>query len=211
MVALSIVGFQSIRVAVDATYGLGRPGTGDYPIEMLVYTQTTPDITRTMANIEQRARDTGLGYDLPIIIDRTSGFGYPWRWYLRDYKNVQWPCYDAETSDATCSALNDPPRAQVIVMHYRNEAASAEYLVEYDDGERIGHRAWFPEFATYKSGSNPLSLDTFVSALGDGGSWRQWWDYFLNRELVEDKQVGSEDAIVFFRLPLEPFEPEEEQ
>ena len=107
--------------------------------------------------------------------------------------------------------LSEPPGAEVIVMHYRNEAASAEYLVEYDDGERIGHRAWFPEFATYKSGSSPLPLDTFIGALGDGGTWRQWWDYFLNRELADDKQVGSEDAIVFFRLTPEPFEAEEEQ
>ena len=206
LVAFLFVGFHSMHMAVDAAYGLGRPGTGDYPIEMLVYTQTTPDITRTMANIEKHARDTGQEYELPIIIDRTSGFGYPWRWYLRDYKNVRWPCYDANTSDVTCSVLNEPPDAEVIVMHYRNEAASAEYLVAYGDGERIGHRAWFPEFATYKSGSAPLPLDAFVSALRDGGSWRQWWDYFLNRELADNKQIGSEDSIVFFRLGPEPLE-----
>ena len=83
--------------------------------------------------------------------------------------------------------------------------------MNYDDGERIGHRAWFPEFATYKSGSSPLPLDSFIGALGDGGTWRQWWDYFLNRELADDKRVGSEDAIVFFRLTPEPFVSEEEQ
>lgn len=208
---LSLVGFHSTRVALDAAYGLGRPGTGDYPIEMLVYTQTTPDITRTMANIEERARDTGQGFDLPIIIDRTSGFGYPWRWYLRDYANVHWPCYDAETSDATCSALNEAPDAEVIVMHYRNEAASTQHLGDYGQGERIGHRAWFPEFATYKSGSSPLPLESFVGALGDGGAWREWWDWFVNRELADDKQVGSEDAIVFFRLHPEPFESGDER
>lgn len=208
---LLLVGFHSTRVAVDAAYGLGRPGTGDYPIEMLVYTQTTPDITRTMTSIEERARDTGQGYELPIIIDRTSGFGYPWRWYLRDYENVHWPCYDADTSDVTCAGLDQAPRAEVIVMHYRNEAASTQHLGDYGQGERIGHRAWFPEFATYKSGSSPLSLDAFITALGDREAWRQWWDYFLNRELADDKQVGSEDAIVFFRLGPEPLESGEEQ
>ena len=211
ILALGLVGFQSVRVGVEAVYGVGRPGTGDYPIEMLVYTQTTPDITRTMANIEERARETGLGYDLPIIIDRTSGFGYPWRWYLRDYERVQWPCYDANTADATCASLNAEPDAEVIVLHYRNEAASAEFLQDFGEGERIGHRAWFPEFATYKSGSDPLPLDDFVGALGSGDAWRQWWDFFLNRELADDKAVGSEDAIVFFRLGPVPFESEEEQ
>ncbi len=211
ILALGLVGFQSVRVGVEAVYGVGRPGTGDYPIEMLVYTQTTPDITRTMANIEERARETGLGYDLPIIIDRTSGFGYPWRWYLRDYERVQWPCYDANTADATCASLNAEPEAEVIVLHYRNEAASAEFLEDFGEGERIGHRAWFPEFATYKSGSDPLPLDDFVGALGSGDAWRQWWNFFLNRELAEDKAVGSEDAIVFFRLGPVPFESEEEQ
>ena len=211
VLAISLVGFHSVRVGVEAAYGIGRPGAGDYPIEMLVYTQTTPDITRTMANIEERARDTGLGFELPIIIDRTSGFGYPWRWYLRDYKKVHWPCYDANTSDATCSSLDAEPGADVIVMHYRNEAASTEYLEAYGEGERIGHRAWFPEFATYKSGSNPLPLDSFIGALGTGDSWRQWWVFFLDRELSDDKAVGSEDAIVFFRLGPVPFEPEDEQ
>ena len=211
ILTLGLVGFQSVRVGVEAVYGVGRPGTGDYPIEMLVYTQTTPDITRTMANIEERARETGLGYDLPIIIDRTSGFGYPWRWYLRDYEKVQWPCYDANTSDATCASLNAEPEAEVIVLHYRNEAASAEFLQDFGEGERIGHRAWFPEFATYKSGSDPLPLDDFVGALGSGDAWRQWWNFFLNRELADDKAVGSEDAIVFFRLGPVPFESEEEQ
>ena len=211
ILAVGLVGYHSVRVGVEAAYGVGRLGTGDYPIEMLVYTQTTPDITRTMANIEERAIETGLGYDLPIIIDRTSGFGYPWRWYLRDYESVQWPCYDANTSDTTCASLNAEPEAEVIVMHYRNEAASAEFLDAFGEGERIGHRAWFPEFATYKSGSDPLPLDDFVGALGSGDAWGQWWDFFLYRELAEDKPVGSEDSIVFFRLGPVPFEQEEEE
>ncbi len=210
LLAMGLVGFHSVRVGVEAAYGIGRPGAGDYPIEMLVYTQTTPDITRTMANIEEKARDTGLGRLLPIIIDRTSGFGYPWRWYLRDYENVQWPCYDANTSDATCGPLTADPEAEVIVMHYRNEPASAEYLGAYGEGERIGHRAWFPEFATYKSGSNPLPLDNLLRALGSADTWCQWWDYFLYRELAEDKPINSEDAIVFFRLDTVLLEPEEE-
>ena len=61
VLVLGLVGFHSVRVGVEASYGVGRPGTGDYPIEMLVYTQTTPDITRTMANIEETGFRDGAG------------------------------------------------------------------------------------------------------------------------------------------------------
>ncbi|MCH8090233.1 MAG: TIGR03663 family protein [Chloroflexi bacterium] len=196
---IGLMTFQSVRVSVEAAYGIDREGNGDIPVEILVYTQTSPDIIATLARIDRLAEETGLGPDLPIIIDRTSGFEYPWRWYLRDYKKVQWPCYDDNPDDATCRPLDSPPDVQVVIVHFKNQSASLEFLGEFDGGRRIRHRAWFPEFETYKRGFEPLVLEDFFNSLVRAGSWREWWDYFAYRELGDDKPLGSEDSVVFFR------------
>ena len=197
---VGILAFQTVRISVEATYGVNREGKGDIPIEMLVYTQTSPDITATLARINELAATSGKGEWLPIVVDRTSGFEYPWRWYLRNYKAVQWPCYDNNPNDTICSPMSETPDVDVIIMHLRNRSASIEFLTDFDDGQQIRHRAWFPEFETYKEGFGPISLDRFFKNLVSADSWKQWWNYFAYRELADDKALGSEDSIVLFRL-----------
>ena len=36
----------------------------------------------------QYARESGMGKNLPIVVDSADGFTWPWAWYLRDYKSV---------------------------------------------------------------------------------------------------------------------------
>ncbi len=200
IVVVGVLGFQSIKVSTEAAYGLDREGNGDVPKDMLVYTQTSPDIITSLAKIDDLAKTTGKGENLAIVIDRTRGFGSPWRWYLRDYTNVQWPCYHDNPSDETCAPMKSPPDADVVIIHHWNRDASIEYLTEFDSGQRIRHRAWFPEFETYKKGSGPYPLEDFFQSLVSADSWRQWWNFFVFRELDEDKPLGSEDSVVFFRL-----------
>ncbi|MFQ5934580.1 MAG: hypothetical protein ACE5KI_08065, partial [Dehalococcoidia bacterium] len=199
VLVVGLLSFQTIRVSVEATYGLDREGTGDVPLEMLVYTQTSPDITETLARIDALALATGKDAALPIVVDRTSGFEWPWRWYLRDYTNVQWPCYDNNPNDATCRPMEQAPDADVVIIHHKNQAASAQFLGDFDEGQRIRHRAWFPEFETYKENFAPLPLEGFFESLVSADSWRQWWDFFAFRKLETDKPLGSEDSVVFFR------------
>ena len=197
---VGILAFQTVRVSVEATYGVNREGKGDLPIEMLVYTQTSPDIKTALARIDGLAASTGKGDRLPIVVDSTSGFTEPWRWYLRNYKAVQWRCYDNNPNDSSCGPMSETPNADVIIVHHRNSTASIEFLTGFDDGQRIRHRAWFPEFETYKEGFGPMSLDRFFGSLVSADSWKQWWDYFAHRKLADDKPLGSEDSILFFRL-----------
>ena len=207
LVGVAVVGllvFHTGKVSVEAAYGIDREGSGDVPIEMLVYTQTSPDITETLARIDDLARTTGKGADLSIIVDRTSGFGYPWRWYLRDYHNVQWPCYDDNPNDATCKPVDQPLDADVLIIHHANRSSAESFLSNFDGGQQIRHRAWFPEFDTYRRGAGPLPVDSFFESLVSADSWKQWWDYFLFRDLEEDKRLGSEDSVVFFRLQDDP-------
>ena len=65
MVALLLI--LTARAGVMAAYR-----NGDVPVEMLVYTQTSPDIPRLLAEIERPAAGSADG--LPLRIDDTSGF-----------------------------------------------------------------------------------------------------------------------------------------
>ena len=68
--------------------------TGTCPVEMLVYTQTSPDIARLVRLVEQVGEATGDATGVPITIDGTSGFHWPWWWYLRHYdQRVGYPTY----------------------------------------------------------------------------------------------------------------------
>ncbi|MYE53768.1 MAG: TIGR03663 family protein, partial [Chloroflexi bacterium] len=77
--AVVVLLLLTVRASTTAAYN-----HGDVPVEMLVYTQTSPDI-RTLANEFRRAdgydgEDSGISID----VDDTSGFTWPWAWYLRD-------------------------------------------------------------------------------------------------------------------------------
>ena len=60
----------------------------DIPVEMLVYTQTSPDIPDIVDNIERLAEETGKGRDISIRVDSTDGYSWPWAWYLRNYNGT---------------------------------------------------------------------------------------------------------------------------
>ena len=155
---------------------------GDTPVEMIVYTQTSPDITRLLDTIEA----TGAGDTIPLTIDQTSGFTWPWAWYLRNETNVNFPSYSG-------SSVVSNPGAPIVIVHSQNQDAADEGLRDiYTEGERIRHRWWFPE-STYRN----LTPTKFVKAIFDRESWRRTMDYWLNREGVSDR-LGSEDSYVYF-------------
>ena len=148
----------------------------DIPVEMLVYTQTAPDVPDIMGNIERLAEETGKGRDISVRVDSTDGYSWPWAWYLRDYRNVSYPCW---SSDAGCQSLTQSPEADVILLAARNQPASARYLTRFQEGERYKHRWWFPENyreltpAKLASGfSSRESWCTVVSYSGPRGAYR---------------------------------------
>ena len=159
---------------------------GDVPVEMLVYTQTSPDLTRLLDEIKRGAGDTGQNADIPITIDQTSGFAWPWAWYLRDYTLVSY-----QTSVG--GSLGLAPDTQVMVIHSDNLSQADELSSEgYTKGRRIRHRWWFPEH-NYRS----LTFEKFLKSFVDRDAWRGAMDYFLNREGVL-ASLGSEDSYVYF-------------
>ena len=159
---------------------------GDVPVEMLVYTQTSPDVTELVKEIETTAEVMGYGKQLPITIDETNGFSWPWAWYLRDYDSVQ---YQSKIE----GAANFMPDTDVIVLH-SNNTPYADHLSEqgYKQERRIRHRWWFPE-DVYRN----LGLREFAKIFIDRGKWWRAMDYFINRDGVYTR-IGSEDSVVYF-------------
>ena len=159
---------------------------GDSPVELAVYTQTSPDIPGLVRHLEATVEDEAA---VAVAVDQTRGFAWPWRWYFRDYSDVRYVAYDGQ-------AEVPRPDAQLLVVHSENKAKVDEAL----DGSfphvvRIQHRRWFPE--TYKG----TTLRGFVGALFSREDWRMAMDYFLHRK-APACEYCSEDAYVYFSSEL---------
>ena len=176
LVSSIILLFFTVRAAWQASYY-----HGDIPVEMLVYTQTSPDVPKIMADIERLSYQTGEGKNLRITVDATSGFTWPWAWYLRDYKNVEYPGLET---------MSSAPKGSVLLLHVNNKYRAEPYLAKYGPGRQFPHRWWFPE--DYRG----LTLRSLIHTLSSRQSWRKGWQYFVYREL--GKPLGSEDGIVYF-------------
>ncbi len=180
----------SIRTSITASFK-----NGDVPVEMIIYTQTSPDVPNLVQSIENIAEDMKLGKQLSLHIDQTSGFTWPWAWYLRDYPNVVYPSYED-------TPLEKEPEVPLILIHYKFYDDVKHLLSDkYEEGIRIKHRWWFPEEA-YRN----LTLGKFLGSFLVRDSWRTAMNYFLNRQGMRNR-IGSEDAYLFCakELPCDYF------
>ncbi|MBI4200721.1 MAG: TIGR03663 family protein [Chloroflexi bacterium] len=159
----------------------------DVPVEMLVYTQTAPDIPQIMAEIRRLGEETGKGRDLKITVDSSDGFSWPWAWYLRHYKFVGYPCL---SNEANCRPLDRPPDADVVLLAARSQATSGQYLSSYGAPVSYKHRWWFPE--SYRG----LNLRTVTKGVRQKESWCRVVRYFTARKFGQG--IGSVDAYAYF-------------
>ncbi len=98
----ALLGAYMIRATWMAVYE--HP---DVPVELLVYTQSAPDVPRYVTDIRELAinltrnqrtpDDATGGLSMPIILDsgdsNNGGAGslaWPFQWYLRDFKKLEW-------------------------------------------------------------------------------------------------------------------------
>ena len=153
---------------------------GDTPVEMLVYTQTSPDLANVYRQIVDNLDETDG--QTTIAIDGTGGFSWPWAWYLRGRSGVGYTGYSEPITEA--------PDAEILLLNADNRPRSDDVLADqYGTGVRIPHRWWFPE--NYRG----LTLGKLAGAAMDRDSWRTVMDYFLFREL--SASLGSSDAVVY--------------
>ncbi|MHB0868342.1 MAG: flippase activity-associated protein Agl23 [Chloroflexota bacterium] len=176
---------------------------GDIPHDMLVYVQSSPDVTKVMREIERVSERTGTGKELRILLDGgyTDNVGgqnvshesiaWPFEWYLRDYKNKS---YYSRT-------FSTPTDAAVILAMVANEEP-----IRGSVGNYVAVRGrlnwWYPE--DYKG----LTWGKVWEGLRDTATRAKLWRYFLYRETLNP--LGSRDFDFFVRsdlargIPLQP-------
>ena len=115
----------SVQVACQESYQ-----TGDDPPQMLLYAGISSDVPRIMHQIEELAEETGEGKEIAINLD--YDLYWLWRWYLRDYSNVDY-------------SIEQPAGSVLIIRSDHESDVEESYLEEYSEGEKISMLTWFPE------------------------------------------------------------------
>jgi uncharacterized protein (TIGR03663 family) len=101
--AVAMVAMLQVHLATRMTYL-----EGDIPRDMLIYTQTAPDLPMLVGNLEQLSYDA-YG-DLSLRVDFGGEATWPLWWYLRDFPNHQ-----PAVSPASAQAI--PPDTGVYIVN----------------------------------------------------------------------------------------------
>ena len=190
---------MSLSVVVLVMFGLTlRAGwiasyvNADVPNDLLIYTQTSPDVPQLAREIQNAGVLTGENLALPVTVDNTDGFTWPWAWYFRNYDNTDYPTYK------NTGTLPGPPESSVVLVNVKNRSVVEETITAgpFTEGRRFSHRQWFPE--DYRE----LTAGDFFGTVIDRSRWEGAIDFFLFRKI--SNEIGGVDSIVYFKddIPL---------
>ncbi len=186
-------GIYTTRNAVRLAYQ-----NGDIPREMLVYTQTSPDVMRVVRQLEEASRRRGYGLAMPILYDNET----VWSWYLRDFSN-------AERFGGQLSSMPDEEIMAVLLLdenmiyNPQNRQLLDGFVIQ-----RYPLRWWFPEDQIYRltpgwREAPPASLSLlgqFLRAPLDRHIHARIWNYLMFRE--PGYPLGSSDFYIAVRPEL---------
>ncbi|MGH2614687.1 MAG: flippase activity-associated protein Agl23 [Thermomicrobiales bacterium] len=113
---------------------------GDIPKDMLVYTQTSPDMHRMVGELTTLSALTTGGKELEIWYDDNDGTSWPMQWYLRDFPNRH--LYGG-------TLAGPPDGVPIVLVGDRNRGSVEPYLEGYTAQEYV-LRWWFPEDPIYR-------------------------------------------------------------
>lgn len=111
---------------------------GDTPKDMMIYVQTSPDVTRVVEEIGVLSRELTGGLDMPIYYD--AGTSWPFQWYLRNYTQRR---YFGTT-------LNEPPDAPIVLISNEQLSTQNQDMLAGYTYVEYAMRWWFPEDETYR-------------------------------------------------------------
>lgn len=193
---LAALAVFSVRAMALAVYE-----RGDVPRDLLIYTQSSPDVARLADDIDALAAASGKGPGLRIAVDTHASLHWPWVWYLRDYLGVSYAGMEA-----------GPPGGafDVLLVHAANGEAVRRALAA-GGADRVAvrhpHRWWFPEdYKRWPAGEGetarwgePYEAETW-RRIADGVFRRNWlgdaFAFWRDREPPRDP--GALDALAFF-------------
>ncbi|MEO6397167.1 MAG: flippase activity-associated protein Agl23 [Tepidiformaceae bacterium] len=223
VLVVAVVGafsFFSFRTMLMASFE-----RGDDPKDLLIYTQSSGDLARIARQIDELAAATGKGYALPIAVDSTDSFAWPWAWYLRDYKAVSYVDFTngAPAGDFAVLLVNSSNVSKV------NDQLISGTDARYGSPRKYPHRWWFDE--TYKEALNvgegacltktgncgpfrPATWQAIAEGVTSGGWLTTWASYWRDHD--PHRTNGSTDAYAYFpanydiakaALSAKPIEP----
>jgi predicted membrane-bound mannosyltransferase len=169
--------------------------SGDTPREMMVYTQTSPDVPRVIRQVELYSPRRSSNIDVPIIYDNET----VWTWYMRDFPQA--------TRSGEQLAAPPDESVQAVFMLQENldrYPQNREYLQDFVV-QRYPLRWWLPEDQVYRLNQGwrerPLEEASLVGqvlrAPFDYGVVSRVWNYLLFRELPAP--LGSSDFVIAVR------------
>jgi sugar lactone lactonase YvrE len=160
----------------------------DTPRDLLVYTQTAPDVKQVMADLERLSlQQTGDSKGLGIVVQ--SGTWWPFSWYLRDFKNAEYP-----------AQLTAPPTKPVVLIAAEDDDQNRPYLNGYSR-TRYKMRWWYPE--DYRSIPEDMAraggpIQFLLRPDVRAGLWK----WLIYREPTQP--LGSYDFYVYIKDGLTP-------
>jgi predicted membrane-bound mannosyltransferase/DNA-binding beta-propeller fold protein YncE len=155
----------------------------DTPRDLLVYTQTAPDVKKVMADIERISLEqTGDARGIGITVQ--SGTWWPFSWYLRDFKNADYP-----------PNLSSPATKPIVLVALEDDEKNRPYLQGYTR-TKYKMRWWYPE--DYRSLKPSSFVDLFQKKEVRDGLWK----WLMYRETTQP--LGSYDFYVYMKEGIGP-------
>lgn len=167
---------------------------GDVPREMMIYTQTSPDVKRVIERLEGAMLRRGGSLSLPVWYDNET----VWDWYMRRFTKAE---------EKRAGDIPSPPDDLVAMfllqenLNEQNRQNLSGFRVQ-----RYPLRWWFPEDATYRLPddwrSRPVDqnaplLMRMIRTPFDLNTAAQYWRYMLFR--VPPSSLGSSDFVLVIR------------
>jgi uncharacterized protein (TIGR03663 family) len=168
-----------IGIAIGALYMVHSAVLLSYdhpadPREMLVYTQTSPDVLAAMRQIHEVGLRMDQGRSLPILIDPQDW--WPFIWYLRNYTNVTSGVPASPTSNIPVIIVSDTNIAQVAPLlraNYLEEHFKLRWWWVVDWKQQSLHNWW--NWLLYRKNWNPRgSTDFYLFIRRDVAYGLQW-------------------------------------
>ena len=171
--ALVVLGLYTVHTSWPLNFE-----RGDVPKDLLIYTQTAPDVPKVVRDIEDLSLKT-VGDSNAIGVVSTAGTWWPFSWYLRDFKNAEFP-----------AKLTAAPTKPVVLVSLDEDQRNRPHLAGYSP-IRYRMRWWFPE--DYRG----LTLSTIWGLFSNSEVRDPFLRWLWQRETVS--ALGSYDFYVYIK------------
>jgi len=158
----------------------------DTPKDLLVYTQTAPDVKKMVADIHRISLEqTGDEYGIGVTVQ--SGTWWPFSWYLRDFKNVDYP-----------SQLTAQATKPIVLIALEDDDKNRPFLQGYTR-TKYKMRWWYPE--DYRSIPEEMKKSGgLFGYLGRQDVRSSLWKWQIYRDTTQP--LGSYDFYVYMKEGL---------